>query len=707
MVPTGKFRRLIGFVVLAAVALTLSGAPVAAQSGTAPTAPTGLAVTRVSHNAVELSWDDPTDGSITHYEVLRRDRAIHAVGKFVTIEANTGTAATTYTDGTVAAAQSYVYRVKAVNAHGASTKSSYARADTPAAPPDPAPTPVPSPTPAPAPTPAPTPDPTPTPAPTPIPAPLTGEFRATPASHTGREAFTFRIAFSENISIKYADFRDHSLAVTNGSVSRAKRVDGRSDLWEITVAPDSDADVSVALPVTEDCATAGAVCTSGGKKLANRSETTVPRLVAANSPATGAPTITGTAHVGETLTADVSAIDDPDGLGSPGYGYQWVHYDGMTDTEITGATDTTYTLVDEDENNAIRVRVSFTDNASNPEALTSEATAIVGPAPTPQPTPTTSSDEEPGYGEVAGVTVTGDEPDSMVVNWNAASPMPCMYEVHYVESDGEFPESFGYDGSILTTGYVTILTIIELESGTEYKVRVRGYYCNPEHEIGGFGPWSSEVRHTTEAEPIPEYIEPMVFMRSITRIERTPPLTSNAEATEEETDYPADPNEEYHWRLVGSIEGSDWFDFRMYPFDPVNKTKSIYSFFKQFMLPPNHDSHLGDNKGLLLTYDGVEQTTTDIAILGYDSRKATFSVWWTRPNGEHSIIDPGKIDFVFAVDGWRIEEEGIAEISSGAAVTISDLMGARFIQSSENTRSYFGGEPTFDATSETWTREYE
>ena len=157
MVPTGKFRRLIGFVVLAAVALTLSGAPVAAQSDTAPTAPTGLAVTRVSHNAVQLSWDDPTDGSITHYEVLRRDRSIHAVGKFVTIEANTGTAATTYTDGTVAAAQSYVYRVKAVNAHGASTKSSYARADTPAAPPDPAPTPVPSPTPAPAPTPAPTP----------------------------------------------------------------------------------------------------------------------------------------------------------------------------------------------------------------------------------------------------------------------------------------------------------------------------------------------------------------------------------------------------------------------------------------------------------------------------------------------------------------------------------------------------------------------
>ena len=386
-----------------------------------------------------------------------------------------------------------------------------------------------------------------------------------------------------------------------------------------------------------------------------------------------------------------------------------MHYDRTTDTEVTGATDSTYTLLDEDGGNAIRVRVSFTDDASNPEELTSEATALVASAPTPQPTPTTSSDEEPGYGEVAGVTVTGDDTDSMVVNWNAASPMPCMYEIHYVESDEEYPEWFAYDGSILTSGYVTTLTIIELESGTEYKVRIRGYYCNPEHEISGFGPWSNEVRHTTAPEPMPEYIEPMVFMRSITRIERTPPLTSNAEATEEETDYPADPNEEYHWRLVGSIEGSDWFDFREHRFDPIADAKSLYLFFEQFMIPPNHDSHLGDNKGLLLTYDGVEQTTTDISILGYDSRKATFSAWWTRPNGEHSIIDSEKIEFVFAVDGWRVDRDGdaIAKIPPGAAVTISGLMGARLIQTSENTRSYFGGEPTFDATSETWKREYE
>ena len=43
----------------------------------------------------------------------------------------------------------------------------------------------------------------------------------------------------------------------------------------------------------------------------------------ANTPATGAPTISGTAQVGQTLTAATSGIMDTDGLTSPGYTYQW------------------------------------------------------------------------------------------------------------------------------------------------------------------------------------------------------------------------------------------------------------------------------------------------------------------------------------------------------------------------------------------------
>ena len=89
-----------------------------------------------------------------------------------------------------------------------------------------------------------------------------------------------------------------------------------------------------------------------------------------NSPATGAPTISGTAQVGETLTASTSGIADQDGLSSVAYTFQWLA-DG---TDIAGAAATTYTLTDIEQGKTVKVRVSFTDDAGNEETLTSAAT---------------------------------------------------------------------------------------------------------------------------------------------------------------------------------------------------------------------------------------------------------------------------------------------------------------------------------------------
>ena len=105
MTLTARPRFLIRFAVLAAmglcgVVLALSSTgtpPVGAQDGSAPAKPTGV----------------------------------------VTIQENTGSAAASYTDDTVEPEKRYVYRVKAVSQHGASTWSNFVRADTPAAP-DPA-----------------------------------------------------------------------------------------------------------------------------------------------------------------------------------------------------------------------------------------------------------------------------------------------------------------------------------------------------------------------------------------------------------------------------------------------------------------------------------------------------------------------------------------------------------------------------------------
>ena len=143
-------RVMPGLAVLTALVIAICAALIAplpnhgptaeAQTDQPPDRPSGLN-TQALHDQVILTWDNPPDASITHYQILRRDRAVHDVGEFVTIVSDTGSNATTYTDRTVEPEQSYVYRVKAVNQHGAGESSSYSRADTPAAPANPTPTP--------------------------------------------------------------------------------------------------------------------------------------------------------------------------------------------------------------------------------------------------------------------------------------------------------------------------------------------------------------------------------------------------------------------------------------------------------------------------------------------------------------------------------------------------------------------------------------
>ena len=121
-----------------------------------------------------------------------------------------------------------------------------------------------------------------------------------------------------------------------------------------------------------------------------------------NSPATGAPTISGTAQVGETLTANTSGIADADGLANATFSYQWL----ADDSDISGATNATYTLTDSEESKAITVQVSFTDNADNEETLTSTATEAVSAAPTPN-SPATGAPTISGTAQV-GETLTAD-----------------------------------------------------------------------------------------------------------------------------------------------------------------------------------------------------------------------------------------------------------------------------------------------------------
>ena len=109
--------------------------------GLPPALPTGL-TTSATHEAVTLTWDDPGDDSITHYEVYRRVTGQDSLGDFDLIETDTGSAEAGYTDDDVSPETPYTYRVKAVNNGGVSLWSEDSSVTTPAAPeaaPDPDP----------------------------------------------------------------------------------------------------------------------------------------------------------------------------------------------------------------------------------------------------------------------------------------------------------------------------------------------------------------------------------------------------------------------------------------------------------------------------------------------------------------------------------------------------------------------------------------
>ena len=171
-----------------------------------------------------------------------------------------------------------------------------------------------------------------------------------------------------------------------------------------------------------------------------------------NTPATGAPTITGTAQVGETLTAGATGISDSDGLGNATFAYQWL----ADAAEINGATASTYTLVAADAGKAIKVRVSFTDDAGNDEELTSAATGAVAAAPPPPNTPATGAPTITGTAQVGETLTTGATGIS--------------------DSDGLGNATFAYqwlaDAAEINGATASTYTLVAADAGKAIKVRV-------------------------------------------------------------------------------------------------------------------------------------------------------------------------------------------------------------------------------------------
>ena len=97
--------------------------------------------------------------------------------------------------------------------------------------------------------------------------PLTATLEDLPTNHDGSSAFTFRIEFSADVDVTPENMRDHALTVSGATVTNASRVDGRSDLWELTVEPAGTGAVSILVPLNRACTETGALCTAQGGML--------------------------------------------------------------------------------------------------------------------------------------------------------------------------------------------------------------------------------------------------------------------------------------------------------------------------------------------------------------------------------------------------------------------------------------------------------
>ena len=301
----------------------------AAEPQEPPAKPWNLEAVVNDDGTVTLTWDDPGDDSITGYQILRRNRDSSATGVFEVHVEDTGSAATSYVDHDVTPETRYNYRVKARNESGLSRRSNFVKADTPA-PNSPA-----------------------------TDAPAIGGTAQVGETLT---ADTSGIADSDGLGNATFSYQwvadDTDISDATGSTYTLKNADeGKT--------------IKVRVSFTDDA----------GNEETLTSAATAQVVAKPNTPATGAPSISGTAQVDETLTASVSDIADTDGLNNATFSYQWIGNEGNTDADIQGATNATYTLVSEDQAKTVKVRVSFTDDRGSEETLTSAATAEVAAKP--------------------------------------------------------------------------------------------------------------------------------------------------------------------------------------------------------------------------------------------------------------------------------------------------------------------------------------
>ena len=195
-----------------------------------------------------------------------------------------------------------------------------------------------------------------------------------------------------------------------------------------------------------------------------------------NTPATGTVTITGTAGVGELLTAHASGITDAEGLTNANFSFIWLVSGPSDPGEATArvfAHGERYYVLPVDAGLKVMVAVAFFDDAGNFESIQSATTAVV-PAVAPAP-PLNLTASSTAAGELS---LRWQAPSWMIQDWiherssigNGGSDIT-GYKVQWKRSTGSW--TVPADVSEETVAVETEThTITNLTGGQTYTLRV-------------------------------------------------------------------------------------------------------------------------------------------------------------------------------------------------------------------------------------------
>lgn len=197
--------------------------------------------------------------------------------------------------------------------------------------------------------------------------------------------------------------------------------------------------------------------------------TSTGTVVNINDAPTGSVNLTGHGYVGQTLSLS-ETVTDPDGMTTSSKSYVW--YRG--ETQITGATGTTYTLTDADAGQQIKAALAYVDDFQTPETVFSAPTPIVIDPALDIYVKSTSADTVTFAVQVADPTVITLSAMDLTIDYDENTFTPVAEPVTFVRPEVSFATSNvdTVEGTIVTA-FVAVSGIENLSNTDLFTIELQ------------------------------------------------------------------------------------------------------------------------------------------------------------------------------------------------------------------------------------------